>query len=336
MPNDLFRTPEWRDWLWALAAEHQVPGAQIGLLELRGQGCANLRTIATGVTSLATGVGVDDNTLFQFGSITKIWTTTLVMLLVDAGRLTLDTRVIDVLPGFRLDQEHSDQILIRHLLTHTSGIDGDRDVDTGEGDDCLSLRVVSLADPVAVNTPLGWLSYSNAGFHLAGRIIEVLTGQSWDQAIEMNLVQPLEVVGATTDPRDTMRFRAAVGHVGGSHAGKPIVSPSRRHRQFDEGGANDPNMVTAGVFLEHFVQTSQPWAGLDVPTLNPGPALGDMTHGGIVGLRTTFELCEARSSNPPNACEPSLAARAGSGHRARGARRRAPFDRTWGEFGWRG
>ena len=72
---------------------------------------------------------------------------------------------------------------MRHLLTHTSGIDGDVFTDTGRGDDCLEKYVELLAD-VAQNHPLGatW-SYCNSGCSLLGRVIEKLTGKTWDQAM---------------------------------------------------------------------------------------------------------------------------------------------------------
>ncbi len=72
---------------------------------------------------------------------------------------------------------------MRHLLTHTSGIDGDVFTDTGRGDDCLE-KYVALLDEAAQNHPLGatW-SYCNSGFSLAGRVIEKLTGGTWDAAI---------------------------------------------------------------------------------------------------------------------------------------------------------
>ena len=80
---------------------------------------------------------------------------------------------------------------MRHLLTHTSGIDGDVFTDTGRGDDCLEKYVELLAD-VAQNHPLGatW-SYCNSGFSLLGRVIEKLTGETWDEAMRERLFTPL-------------------------------------------------------------------------------------------------------------------------------------------------
>src|SRR5690348_6010037 len=112
--------------LAAVAAEElrrwQVPGIALGL---RHGG--KTHTLALGVASLETGFPVLPQTLFQVGSISKVVTTTLVMQLVDEGRLALDMPVLTVLPDFRLADEVATRALsLRHLLTHTGGFFGDR------------------------------------------------------------------------------------------------------------------------------------------------------------------------------------------------------------------
>ncbi len=95
--------------------------------------------------STATGVEVTPDSLFQIGSITKVWTATLVMQLVDEGGLDLDAPVVEALPGFRVaDPDVTRTVTMRHLLTHTSGIDGDVFTDTGRGDDCVERYVAGL------------------------------------------------------------------------------------------------------------------------------------------------------------------------------------------------
>src|SRR4051794_15043792 len=113
-----------------LAAQHHVPGASLAI----AQG-DELVLASAGVTNLRTGVGVDADTLFQIGSITKVYTTTLVMELVDEGRVGLDEPVQTYVPGFQLAVPGADAITVRHLLTHTSGIQGDHFDDHGTGDD---------------------------------------------------------------------------------------------------------------------------------------------------------------------------------------------------------
>ena len=198
----------WQRRLSALAAKHRVPGATLGILRLRDGRDDELVEAAYGVLNVDTGVETTTDSVFQIGSITKVWTTTLVMQLVDEGLLDLDAPVVEVLP------EVAEQVTMRHLLTHTSGIDGDVFDDTGRGDDCVAKYVALLAD-VARNHPLGatW-SYCNSGFVIAGRVIEKLTGTTWDQAVRDRVIGPLGLTRAGTLPEEALLHRAAVGHTG--------------------------------------------------------------------------------------------------------------------------
>lgn len=174
-----------------LARAHRVPGAALGVLRVGPDGADELVQASHGVLSTNTGVDVTDDSLFQIGSITKVWTTTVVMQLVDEGLLDLDAPIVDVLPELRLaDPQVARQVTMRHLLTHTSGIDGDVFTDTGRGDDCLERYVDQLAG-VAQNHPLAaTFSYCNSGFVLIGRVIEKLTGKTWDLAMRERLFTP--------------------------------------------------------------------------------------------------------------------------------------------------
>ncbi|TYB41246.1 serine hydrolase [Actinomadura chibensis] len=204
----------WQRRLGELADRHRVPGAVLGILRVV-PGCEDeLVEAAHGVLNTATGVAATPDSLFQIGSMTKVWTATLVMQLVDEGLLDLDAPVVDVLPELRLsDPDGTKRVTMRHLLTHTSGIDGDVFTDTGRGDDCVEKYTAELAE-VARNHPLGatW-SYCNAGFTLAGRVVEKLTGRTWDRALRERIIEPLGLEHTVTLPEEALLHRAAVGHV---------------------------------------------------------------------------------------------------------------------------
>ncbi|HEY3687073.1 MAG TPA: serine hydrolase [Streptosporangiaceae bacterium] len=216
----------WERRLATLAARHAVPGASLGILRLGADGAPDeLAEAAYGVTSTATGVPVTTDTVFQIGSITKVWTATVAMRLVDDGKLTLDTPVAEVLPELRLaDDAVAARVTVRHLLTHTSGIDGDLFTDTGRGDDCVE-RYVDVLRDAAQTHPLGatW-SYCNAGFVLLGRVIEKITGATWDAAIRDHLRTPLGLEHTVTLPEEALLHRAAVGHIGEAGA-DPAPAP---------------------------------------------------------------------------------------------------------------
>ncbi|MFA1551443.1 serine hydrolase domain-containing protein [Actinomadura chokoriensis] len=204
----------WWRRLADLAARRRVPGASLGILRLRPGGEDELAEAAYGLLNKDTGVETTTDSVFQIGSITKVWTTTVAMQLVDEGLLDIDAPVCEVLPELRLaDPDAAKRVTTRHLLTHTSGIDGDVFTDTGRGDDCLERYTAVLAD-VAQNHPLGatW-SYCNSGFSLAGRVIERLTGRTWDEAMRERLFAPLGLRRTITLPEEALLHRAAVGHV---------------------------------------------------------------------------------------------------------------------------
>jgi len=218
-------TEHWSRRLAELAGRHHVPGATLGILRMADDAADDeLAEAAYGVLNLRTGVETTTDSVFQLGSISKVWTTTLVMQLVDEGRLTLDAPIVEVLPELRLsDAGVTAKVTMRHLLTHTSGIDGDILTDTGRGDDCLEKYVAELAG-AAQNHPLDatW-SYCNSGFSLAGRVVEKLTGGTWDAAVRERIITPLALTHTGTLPEEALLHRAAMGHL--TDAGEQIPAP---------------------------------------------------------------------------------------------------------------
>ncbi|HST19105.1 MAG TPA: serine hydrolase domain-containing protein [Gaiellaceae bacterium] len=189
--------------------KHGVPGASLAVLQ-----DGEISTVASGVLNVDTGVETTTDSLFQIGSITKVWTTTVVMQLVDEGLVELDAPLRRYLPEFKVaDESVTEAVTIRHLLTHSSGIDGDHFADTGRGDDALEKYVLTCA-PLRQVHPLGaTMSYCNTGFSLLGRVVEVVTGSTWDAAIRARLFEPMKLTHTATLPEEVLRFRAAMGHV---------------------------------------------------------------------------------------------------------------------------
>jgi CubicO group peptidase (beta-lactamase class C family) len=169
---------------------------------------------AAGVTNMNTGVETTPDTLFQIGSITKVYTTTLIMQLVDEGRIDLDAPPSKYLPDLRFgDAASAPAITVRQLLTHTSGVDGDFFDDHGRGDGCVERYVAACGGLPQLSRPGAMHSYCNAGFVVLGRIIEVLTGMGWDMALKERLLKPLGVTHTVTLPEDALRYRTALGHM---------------------------------------------------------------------------------------------------------------------------
>lgn len=228
MPDlDAFRTAL-NERLPALRRAHDVPAVSVAV----GVGECTAAA-ADGTLNLGTGVTATADAVFQIGSITKAFTATLAMQLVDDGLLDLDAPITAVLPGLRLSgAPAAPGITARRLLTHTGGFEGDVFDDTGAGDDALRDYVALLADRTPALFPPGALwSYNNAGYCLLGRIVEVLRGQSWERALRERILDPLRLGHAAVDAAEAVRQRVAVGHLaprpGAPLAPVPIWSMGR-------------------------------------------------------------------------------------------------------------
>lgn len=190
------------------AERHQVPGAALGIA-LGGRDVYAFH----GVTSIDNPLPVDEGTLFQIGSTTKTFTATAMMRLVEAGRVDLDAPVRAYVPELTLrDEEVAARVTVLHLLNHTAGWTGDYFEDTGEGDDALTRYVARMAELEQVS-PLGaTASYNNAAFNLAGRVIERVTGQTYEAALRDLVLDPLGLHDSLLFVADVMTRRFAVGH----------------------------------------------------------------------------------------------------------------------------
>lgn len=210
-----------QDQLPALLAEHEVPGTAVGVLY-----GGEVIDHAAGVLSRATGVETTADSVFQIGSITKVWTTTLVMQLVDEGKVDLDRPLREYLPEFVLgDETAAAAITVRQLLCHTSGFEGDIFNETGKGDDAIEKFVPTLAGVEQLFPPGELFSYNNAAFAVLGRLIEVLRAKTFDAALRDHLFTPLGLAHAAADPYDAILHRAAVGHVRPTPDAAPVPAP---------------------------------------------------------------------------------------------------------------
>ncbi len=191
-----------------------VPGASFTLLLPDGDYHVDL-----GVTNLEHPLPVTAQTFFQIGSTTKTLTSLVCSTLVAEGKLDLDAPVRTYLPDFALQDQHAaEHATVRDLLTHQGGWLGDLFEDTGDGDDALTRGLDKLAESPQIVPLRGHWSYNNSGFFVVGRIIEVLTGQTYEQAVTQRVLKPLGMDHTLFFPNEIMTHRFAAGHnkVGGA------------------------------------------------------------------------------------------------------------------------
>jgi CubicO group peptidase (beta-lactamase class C family) len=204
-----------------LIDRHHVPGAQLAVLD--GD---SITEVAAGVLSIRTGSPVTTDALFLPGSIGKLYTATLVLMLADEGLVDLDRPVKDYLPDFEVRDAHArDTVTVRDLLRHTSGFDGDVFIDTGRGDDALPRYLDEIRDLPQIAAPGAIWSYSNSGFSILGRLVEVVAGTVFETALRDRLLVPLGLQHSVVFPEEAIPHPVSVGHEPDpEHPGSLVVS----------------------------------------------------------------------------------------------------------------
>lgn len=170
--------------------ELDVPG--IAYAMVRGDEVVHQGTAGTD----GEGAPVTPHTPFLVGSVSKTFTALAVMQLAESGRLDLDRPVAQTLAWFRLaDEDASDRITPRQLLTHTSGISeaaGLRVADRFDNDPRAVERAVrDLADVSPVADPGAEYEYSSANYLLLGALVEAVSGTSFGDHLEETVLDPL-------------------------------------------------------------------------------------------------------------------------------------------------
>ena len=221
----------------AQMAEHAVPGVVIGILDE-----GRVTTRAFGITNVDHPLPVTDDTLFQIGSISKTFTGTAMMRLVEAGQVELSAPLRRYLPEFRVkDADASARATVQDTLTHMGGWEGDFFADPSSGDDALKRQVEGMATLEQTGQPGEMWGYNNAGFYAAGRVIEVITGQPFEKALKAGVLDPLDLETAYFFPADVMTRRFVVGHAGA----KPrVIGPWPVPRAANAAGGITTNVAT--------------------------------------------------------------------------------------------
>lgn len=147
-----------------------------------------------------------DSTIYDLASLTKVVaTTTAAMILYDEGRLPLDSKVADYLPGFV--GKWKDEVTIRHLLTHRSGLPAGREL-------WRVARTPEENKRAVIETNLRFRPgrsyiYSDLGADVLGWVIESIAGQPLDVFVRQRVFEPLGMTDTYFLPPDSVRDRVA-------------------------------------------------------------------------------------------------------------------------------
>ena len=191
-----------------VARELGVVGGQMALFD--GE---QVHEFSTGLSNRERSLPVTADTLFQIGSTTKLFNASLIMNLVDEGVLDLDAPVKTWIPGFALgDQEATDRVTLRHLLSMSSGIDNGPYQDYGRGDDALPKYVAALANLPMIFAPGTAYGYSNASTNVSGLAAQLAAGKNWETLLAERILTPLGLKQSANFTEDLLYHPVALGY----------------------------------------------------------------------------------------------------------------------------
>ena len=223
-------------WVEQVRDRFEVPGIAVAVVQ-DGQG---LLERGWGVREIGKPAPVDEHTLFAIASNTKAFTAASLSMLADEGKLSLDDRVLDHLPGFRMSDPYvTGQMRIRDLLTHRSGLGlGAGDLLFWPGSDYRNEEVVRRLKDVPLKTGFRErYAYDNILYAVATRVIEEVSGQSYAQFLQQRFLDPLGM-GGTRFNADALRpgDNVATGHAKADFTTLRPTFPLTWHNAAGAGG----------------------------------------------------------------------------------------------------
>ena len=206
-------------------------GAAVGVVE-NGK-LVYLKTF--GLRNVAKNEPVDENTVFEIGSVTKQFTAAAILQLQEAGKLSIDDKLAKYLPDF----PHASEITLRQLLNQVSGLPDYLE----HGDPTKQLASPGGLDAVAAhaNGPLHFTpgtrwQYSNTNYYVLGKVVEKVSGQSWEAYVRAHIFAPAGMTHSAFVDDEPSLSDYAVGYWTGVH-GNGSLEPAPLIHDAWAGGA---------------------------------------------------------------------------------------------------
>ena len=199
--------------------ETNTPGASVAIVS----GGRVVFAKGFGVASVETGAPVTADMLFRVGSVTKMLTAAVLVSLLEERKIALDEPVGTFVTGIgpRLER-----LTARQLLSHSAGLIDFAHTCCAQEESALAAEIRGAsADDYFFTEPGEIFSYSNPGYHIAGYIIQELTGKPYADAMDERLFRPLGMMHTTFRPTVAMTFPLAQGHDAAGNARPTMVRP---------------------------------------------------------------------------------------------------------------
>jgi CubicO group peptidase (beta-lactamase class C family) len=166
--------------------QYRIPGLSIGLV--RNDSIIYVK--GYGVKSINERTLVTENSIFHTASISKLFTALAIIELFEKNQLIIDSRLIDILPDLKYDDERVKNITIKSILNHTSGIPDIRNYhwkNNNQSDNALQDFVLGLNLKLE-SAPFSKYLYSNLGYDILGYVIEKVSGTTFDDYLKENIL----------------------------------------------------------------------------------------------------------------------------------------------------
>ncbi len=168
-----------------------------------------------GLANMEWNIPNQPDTKFRLGSITKQFTATLILQLVEQGKVKLDGKLTDYLPDYRKDT--GDKVTIHNLLSHTSGIPSYTSLpgfmtNVSRNPYPVDDFIKKYASGDLEFEPGTKFVYDNSGYFLLGAIIEKVTGKPYEQVLRENIFDPLGMKNTGYDHWGTILEKRATGY----------------------------------------------------------------------------------------------------------------------------
>jgi CubicO group peptidase (beta-lactamase class C family) len=184
-----------------------------------------------GLANMEWNIPNTPDTKFRLGSITKQFTATVILQLVEQGKIKLDGKLSDYLPDYRKDV--GEKVTIHHLLTHTSGIPSYTSQpgffeNVSRNPYKVDEFVKKYASGNLEFEPGSKFLYNNSGYFLLGAIIEHVTGKPYEQVLKENIFDPVGMKNTGYDHHNTVIAKRATGYIKtpDSYANSPYLDMS--------------------------------------------------------------------------------------------------------------
>jgi CubicO group peptidase (beta-lactamase class C family) len=227
--------------------ELHIPGLALGIVH--GDKLVHLESFGEADPS---GRAVTPQTPFILASVSKSFSALAIIQLSEAGKVDLDAPVKRYVPWFRVaDKAASNQITVRNLLNHTSGLPEDTAYkpmrSNDMGDDALEERVRALSE-VQLNHRVGAaFEYTDANYDVLGLIVQRVAGKSYESYVQEHIFAPLDMSHSFTNQADAQHHGLATGHRSWFGFPAPFEAP------YSRGAMPSSYLISSAQDMTHYL-----------------------------------------------------------------------------------